>query len=103
MHAKLFISAIAAAAALALNAQAADVIHSGDTGTMGRWYGNAGGLSGSDRVGGLSVGKSVVTSGDVNSISRSYGNAGGLTGSDRVTGLIRGTTKAAGIEGAKSN
>ena len=58
MNAKLFISAIAAAAALALNAQAADVIHSGDINIVGKWYGNAGGLAGSDRVSGLAVGKS---------------------------------------------
>ena len=103
MNTKLFISAIAAAAALAANTQAADVIRSGDISTMRQWYGNAGGLSGSDRVGGLSVGTSVVKSGDINSISRWYGNAGGLAGSDRVMGLTRGTTKAVGIEGVKSN
>jgi len=50
MRTKLLLSAIAAAAAIAANGYAADVVTSGDLSTVDKWYGNAGGLQGTDRV-----------------------------------------------------
>ena len=35
-------------------------MHSGDVDSMAKWYGNAGGLAGSDRVMGLRTGSSTV-------------------------------------------
>ena len=48
------------AAALSVSSYAADVVTSGDVESVRQWYGHAGGLAGSDRVGGLRVGSSKV-------------------------------------------
>jgi hypothetical protein len=51
---KLLMSVIAASAALSINAAfAQSTLKAGDVSQMGHWYGRAGGLVGSDRVGGL--------------------------------------------------
>jgi len=60
MNAKFLLSAVAVAAALCGSAYAADIVTSGDLSTVGKWYGRAGGLAGSDRVGGLQAGQSTV-------------------------------------------
>ena len=60
MRTKLFLSAIAACTAIAANAYAADVVTSGDLATMDKWYGNAGGLQGSDRVTYLNASRAKV-------------------------------------------
>ena len=56
MNAKLVISTIAAAAALCVNAYAADVVTSSGSDTITKSYGRAGGLVGADRVSGLQAG-----------------------------------------------
>jgi hypothetical protein len=61
LNTKLFVSAIAVAAAFAVNAHAADELHSGDLNTVDKWYGRAGGLTDADRVTSLTVGRSKVT------------------------------------------
>ena len=48
------------AAALSAPGYAADVVTSGDVDSMAKWYGNAGGMVGSDRVTGLHAGSSKV-------------------------------------------
>jgi len=60
MNTKLLVAAAVVAAALSANAVAADVVTSGDLGTVNQWYGRAGGLAGSDRVSGLAAGSSRV-------------------------------------------
>ena len=54
------LSAIAAAVAFGSAAYAADIVTTGDLNTLNQWYGRAGGLSGSDRVGQLHVGQDKV-------------------------------------------
>jgi hypothetical protein len=54
------LSTIAAAAAFGSAAYAADIVTTGDLNTVNQWYGRAGGLSGSDRVGQLHVGQNKV-------------------------------------------
>jgi len=60
MNAKLLLSAIAVAAALGTSAYAADIVTQGDLSTVDKWYGRAGGLAGSDRLGALHTGSSTV-------------------------------------------
>ena len=60
MNAKLLLSAIAVAAALSGSAYAADTVMSADLSTVDKWYGRAGGLAGSDRVGALHAGNATV-------------------------------------------
>ena len=60
MNAKLLLSAIAVAATLGTSAYAADIVTSGDLSTVNQWYGRAGGLAGSDRIGALHTGNSTV-------------------------------------------
>jgi len=116
---KLFVSAMAVAAAFALNVHAADEIHSGDLNSMNKWYGNAGGLTDSDRVTGLKVGTSKVgVAYDADVAARtnmprsevSKSNAGVSYDADVAarTNMPRaqnaaGQPKAAVIEGTKSN
>ena len=50
MNIKLFLSTIAAVSAFAGTAYAADVVTGGDLSSTDKWYGRAGGLTGSDRV-----------------------------------------------------
>ena len=60
MRTKVLLSVIAAATAIAANAYAADVVTSGDLATIDKWYGNAGGLQGTDRVTYLSSSRNKV-------------------------------------------
>jgi len=60
MNAKLLISAVALAAGFSVNVNAANVVTSGDVDAMSHWYGQAGGLVGSDRVSGLHTGTTKV-------------------------------------------
>ena len=60
MNAKFLLSAIAVAATLGGSAYGADIVTSGDLKSVDKWYGRAGGLAGSDRVGALNVGESTV-------------------------------------------
>ena len=60
MNRKSLLSAIALATMLAGSAYAADIVTTGDVSNADKWYGRAGGLAGSDRVGGLRVGDSKV-------------------------------------------
>jgi hypothetical protein len=119
MNAKLLISAMAAAAAFAVNVHATDVVNSGDLNTVNNWYGRAGGLTDADRITGLTAGKSrvgVAYDADVaarTNMSRAQAthNQVGVTYDADVaarTNMQRGVgdtgdAKAAGIEGAKSN
>ena len=119
MNSKLLISAIAAAAAFAVNVHAADVVTSGDLGTIDKWYGRAGGLTDADRVSALKAGTTklgVAYDADVaarTNMSRAQAahNQVGVTYDADVaarTNMQRGSgdagqAKAAGIEGAKSN
>ena len=57
---KTLLSAIALATAFAGSAGAADIVSSGDLRSVDKWYGRAGGLAGSDRVGALSTGDAKV-------------------------------------------
>jgi len=119
MNSKLLISAIAAAAALAVNAHAAGVVTSGDLGTVDKWYGRAGGLTDTDRVGALKAGSTKVgVSYDADVTARTNMPRAQGTNSDvgvsydadvaARTNMPRGEdaagqANAAGIEGAKSN
>jgi len=60
MNAKHLFWAFTMAAALSAPGYAADVVTSGDVDSMGKWYGNGGGLVGSDRVTGLHTGSTKV-------------------------------------------
>ena len=60
MNTKSLLSAIAIATALGTSAYAADIVTTGDLGTVDKWYGRAGGLAGSDRVNQLHVGQDKV-------------------------------------------
>src|SRR5215472_7645448 len=60
MNAKSLLSAIATAAALCTSAYAADTVTTGDLSTVNQWYGRAGGLTGSDRVGQLHLSQDKV-------------------------------------------
>jgi opacity protein-like surface antigen len=118
MNAKQLISALAVAAALSVNAYAADVVTTGDTSTIGQWYGRAGGLAGSDRVSGLATSNTKIgVSYDADVAARTNMPRAQATGHDvgvsydadvaTRTNMPRNSTtnpaKAAGIEGAKSN
>jgi len=61
MNAKLLLSAVVTAAAFSVNAQAGNLVTSGDVDSMSKWYGQAGGLAGSDRVTGLHTGANKVS------------------------------------------
>ncbi len=119
MNTKLLISAIAAAAAFAVNAHAANVVTSGDLSAIDKWYGRAGGLTDADRVSGLKAGSTQVgVSYDADvaartNMSRAQAthNQVGVTYDADVaarTNMQRGSgdagqAQAAGTEGAKSN
>ena len=60
MNMKPLLSAIALATAFAGSAGAADIVSGGDLRSVDKWYGRAGGLAGSDRVGALSTGDAKV-------------------------------------------
>jgi opacity protein-like surface antigen len=60
MNIKLFLSTIAAASAFAGTVYAADVVTGGDLTSADKWYGRAGGLTGSDRVTYLRPGQDKV-------------------------------------------
>ena len=60
MNMKPLLSAIALATAFAGSAGAADIVSGGDLRSVDKWYGRAGGLTGSDRVGALSTGDAKV-------------------------------------------
>lgn len=118
MNSKLLISAMAAAAAFAVNVHAAEVVTSGNLNTVDKWYGRAGGLTDTDRVvTGLSAsGTKVGISYDADVAARTNMKRGeaangqvGVTYDADVaarTNMQRGQDtqpKAAGIEGAKQN
>lgn len=119
MKTKLLISAIAAAATLSINAYAADQVTTSDANTIANGFGRAGGLAGSDRVGGLKVGGTqvgVAYDADVaarTNMPRAQGAAQsvGVTYDADVaarTNMPRGGDaqyqhKAAGVEGTKAN
>ncbi len=119
MNTKLLISAIAAAAAFAVNAHAAGVVTSGDVSTIDKWYGRAGGLTDTDRVTALKGGTTQVgISYDADVAARTNmardqatHNQVGISYDADVaarTNMRRGEdaadqAKAAGIEGGKSN
>jgi hypothetical protein len=119
MNTRLFISAIAAAAALSFNAFAADAVSSSTEATIAKSYGRAGGLVGADRISGLQGGSAqigIAYDADVaartNMQRAQGGNAGlGVAYDADVaarTNMPRGgvnlpTHKAAGVEGTKSN
>jgi hypothetical protein len=60
MNAKYIVSALAAVAALSMNAYAADIVTSSNPDTITKSFGRAGGLAGSDRVSGLQTGTARV-------------------------------------------
>jgi len=60
MKIKPLLSAMAIAATLGSSVYAADTVTTGDTSSMDKWYGRAGGLVGSDRVDRLRVGETTV-------------------------------------------
>jgi hypothetical protein len=119
MNTKLLISAIAAAAAFAVNSHAADVVTSGDLSTIDKWYGRAGGLTDTDRVSALKAGSTQVgISYDADVAARTnmareqatHNQVGVTYDADvaartnmRRAGDAAGQPQAAGIEGAKSN
>jgi len=119
MNSKLLISAIAAAAALTVNAYAGEVVSSGDLSTLDKWYGRAGGVTDIDRVSVLKAGTTKVgVSYDADVAARTNmpraqaadSNLGVSYDTDVAarTNMPRGQAatgqgKAAGIEGAKSN
>jgi hypothetical protein len=119
MNTKLVVSAIAMAAAFAVNVHAADLVTSGDLGTIDKWYGRAGGLTDADRVGGLKAGSTKIgVSYDADVAARTNmpraqanHNEVGVTYDADVAartnmqrgGDVAGQAKAAGIEGTKSN
>jgi hypothetical protein len=118
MRTKLLLSAIAAATAIAANVYAADVVTSGDLGTIDRWYGNAGGLQGTDRVMylgtsqtkvGIAYDKDVAERTNMQRGEATHNEVGVSYDADVAarTNMQRGATPTgkatAGIEGAKSN
>jgi hypothetical protein len=118
MNTKLLISAIAAAAALSLNAYAADQVTSSDANAIANGYGRAGGAIGVDRVHALNSGAQVGVAYDADvatrtNMPRAQGTAStvGVTYDADVaarTNMPRGgdapyTSKAAGVEGTKAN
>jgi len=119
MNTKLIISAIAVAAAFAVEAHAGDVVNSAGVGSIEKWYGRAGGLTAADRVTGLTAGSNRVSvSYDADVAARTNmqrqqatHNQVGVTYDADVAartnmprgGDTAGQAKAAGIEGAKSN
>ena len=118
MRTKLLLSAIAAATAIAANAYAADVVTSGDLATIDKWYGNAGGLQGTDRVMylnssrtkiGVAYDKDVAERTSMPRGEASHNEVGVTYDADVTarTNMQRATTPAdkatAGIEGSKSN
>lgn len=119
MNAKLFIAAIATAAALGFNAYAADTVTSSSEATIAKSYGRAGGLVGADRVSGLQAGNTqigIAYDADVaartNMPRAEAGNASvGVAYDADVaarTNMPRGAGvqpahKAAGVEGTKAN
>ena len=60
MNSKLLISVIAAAAALSMNAYAADQVTTSDANSIANGFGRAGGLIGVERVSGLRAGGAQV-------------------------------------------
>ena len=117
MRTKLLLSAIAAAA-IAANAYAAETVTSGDLSTLDKWYGNAGGLQGTDRVMylnasrtkvGIAYDKDVAERTNMQRSEATHNEVGVTYDADVAarTNMSRGaapTGKAtAGIEGAKSN
>ena len=119
MNTKLLISAIAAAAALCVNAYAADTVTSSDAATIAKSYGRAGGLVGADRVSGLQAGNvqiGIAYDADVaarTNMPRAQGGTAGVgvaydadvaarTNMPR-SGVSQAPNKAAGVEGAKAN
>lgn len=118
MNAKLLFSAVAAAAAFSINVHAANVVTSGDIDAMSHWYGQGGGLVGSDRVSGLHTGTTKVgVAYDADVAARTNLPRGQATNSDvgvsydadvaARTNMPRGESaapsKAAGVAGPKSN
>jgi hypothetical protein len=119
MNAKLLISAIAAAAALSVNAYAADLVTSTDSDTIAKSYGRAGGLAGSDRVSGLQAGSAQIgvtydadvamrtnmprAQGARQTVGVSYdADVAARTNMPRAAG-IQTPHKAAGVEAQKAN
>jgi hypothetical protein len=118
---KLIASALAATAALSINAAFAaegSTVGSSDLQNIDKWYGRAGGLIGSDRVSGLTApSKPLGVSWDQDvaartnmSVNRDNNGTVGVTYDADVaarTNMGRGTpepaVKAAGVEGAKAN
>jgi hypothetical protein len=118
---KLIASAFAATALLSINAVfAADggIVGSNDLQNIDKWYGRAGGLTGSDRVSGLTgPSKPLGVSWDQDvaartnmSVNRNGNATVGVSYDADVaarTNMGRGTpdpaVKAAGVEGAKAN
>ena len=119
---KLIASALAVTAALTIStAFAADggVVGSSDLQNIDKWYGRAGGLTGSDSVSGLTArSKPLGVSWDQDVASRTNMSVNRDTSDAKVgvtydadvaarTNMGRGTpepaTKAAGVEGAKAN
>jgi len=117
---KLIASALAATAVLSMNAFAAEgsTVGSSDLQNIDKWYGRAGGLTGSDRVSGLTApAKPLGVSWDQDvasrtnmSVNRDNNGTIGVTYDTDVaarTNMGRGTpepaVKAAGVEGAKAN
>ena len=118
---KLIASALAATVVLSINAAfAADggTVGSSDLQNIDKWYGRAGGLTGSDRVSGLTApGKPLGVSWDQDVAARtnmsvnrdSTATVGVAYDADVAarTNMGRGTpepaVKAAGVEGAKAN
>jgi hypothetical protein len=120
MNAKLLISAIAAAAALSVNAYADSIVTSTDPSIIAKIYGRAGELVGSDRVSGLQAGKAQIGIGydaDVaarTNMPRTEGSTNQTVGVSydadvaARTNMQRGDTnqaphKAAAVEGQKAN
>jgi hypothetical protein len=118
MRTKLLLSAIAAATAIAANAYAADTVTSGDLSTVDKWYGNAGGLQGTDRVMylnssrtkvGIAYDKDVAERTNMQRGEATHNEIGVSYDADVATrtNMQRATTPAdkatAGIEGSKSN
>jgi len=118
MRTKLLLSAIAAATAIAANAYAAEVVTSGDLSTVDKWYGNAGGLQGTDRVMylnasrtkvGIAYDKDVADRTNMQRGAATHNEVGVTYDADVATrtNMSRGATptgkSTAGIEGNKSN
>jgi hypothetical protein len=121
LRSKLSVSIVAAAAALSVGVASAqsDAVKSNDAGTIGKSYGRAGGLVGSDRVQGLrphgSASAPLGVSWDAEvaartnmPIDRTRDAGVGVTYDQAVaerTNMPRGTSpvQAAGVAGQKSN